>query len=49
MDAPVDLDIPVHAISRGPNPYLDRCMYCNTPRTTSQDEDDGLELLGMIP
>ncbi|XP_059163345.1 protein FAM193A-like isoform X3 [Physella acuta] len=47
MDAPVDLDIPVHAISRGPNPYLDRCMYCNTPRTTSQDEDDGLELLDL--
>ncbi|BFY98299.1 hypothetical protein BsWGS_01340 [Bradybaena similaris] len=47
MDAPLDLDIPAHAISRGPNPYLDRCMYCNSPRTNSLDGDDGLELLDL--
>uniref|UniRef100_A0A0B7A9E4 FAM193 C-terminal domain-containing protein n=1 Tax=Arion vulgaris TaxID=1028688 RepID=A0A0B7A9E4_9EUPU len=47
MDAPVDFDIPAHAISRGPNPYLDRCMYCNSPRTASQDNDEGLELLDL--
>ena len=47
MDAPVDIDIPTHALSRGQNPYLDHCMYCSTPRTDSQDGDEGLELLGM--
>ncbi|KAK0070404.1 protein FAM193A-like isoform X2 [Biomphalaria pfeifferi] len=47
MDAPIDLDMPAHSISRGPNPYLERCMYCNTPRTPSQDGEECLELIDL--
>ncbi|XP_005091367.1 protein FAM193A isoform X2 [Aplysia californica] len=47
MDAPVDLDIPAHAISQGQNPYVDHCMYCSAPRTDSQEGDEGLEYLDL--
>ena len=52
MDAPVDLDIAAHAISRGPNPYLsdrylsDRCVHCSAIRPDTVEGDEGLELLG---
>ena len=46
MDAPVNINIPAHTVGRGQNPYMDRCMNCNTPRTDSIDGDEGLELLG---
>lgn len=42
-----DLDIPTHAI-KGPNPYLDRCINCNTPRTEAHEGDDGIEFLGRF-
>ncbi|RUS77824.1 hypothetical protein EGW08_014417 [Elysia chlorotica] len=47
MDAPLDLDIAAHAISRGPNPYLDRCVHCSALRPDTQEEDEGLELLDL--
>jgi len=47
MDAPVNINIPAHTVGRGQNPYMDRCMNCNTPRTDSIDGDEGLELLDL--
>ncbi|GFO13392.1 protein fam193a-like [Plakobranchus ocellatus] len=47
MDAPIDLDIAAHAISRGPNPYLDRCVHCSALRPDTQEGDEGLELLDL--
>ncbi|BFZ01412.1 hypothetical protein BsWGS_04451 [Bradybaena similaris] len=47
MDAPAELDIPPHSISRGPNPYLDRCIYCNSPRGEFQEYEKGIELIDV--
>ncbi|GFR68773.1 hypothetical protein ElyMa_003742000 [Elysia marginata] len=47
MDAPVDLDIDAHPISRGRNPFLDRCVHCSAPRLDSQEEDEGFEYLDL--
>lgn len=47
MDAPVDLDLDGHPISRGPNPFLDRCVHCSSLRLDSQEGDEGFEYLDL--